>query len=1633
MRNEYRSLTEYAQLGVGDDVLRLGEKSISLMVALSQARTTSQALSIIHLATCDMLESSVSVIVIKTLEEMFSPQSDCDDTPAWLDLLRSVRDNWTKCITSESFKHVSRVLGLLVVAGLCDKADVTFDIGTYRLIEPSLCSEHMNAADVADAVFKTVVYFAETGYACFQSRSLQPLLMSRAELLELDTEYGTIISWWDLVKNGNLEKVHNVTDAEFDRRLGLLTDRVTAMLPSLTGFEKKLVADKHLRLLQMRNDYVTMKLSCGMRKAPFVIKLFGKSSQGKTTYGEQVIQALLVSAGLPTERDYRVSYNVADKYMSTMKTNCVVMTLDDFANTKSDFMDQSPTQVLINVCNNQPCYANMADLAQKGKVFIEPRLVLINTNKEDLDAGIYSNCPYSIQRRPNIDIELEAKHEFQYVIDGKACGVDPAKVAAWNMMHEKTATFDDIWNITIKKAVEPEKLSTIAKYKVVEHNGKELSKVSFNEALNYIIDMYHRHDAAQNAIMDKTSNINEQLELCPIPGCKQIKGCCHAHNFNTQFGFDDIRNMWNSNAESFAEFRRTVMHHERWAWLEELPDFGLFNCFSYFGGYLQTFRSFAMLSIMNWFSSCFLTCISWCICGPCMVVFTTIIVTCWSTIQQKYICRMFWQTRLGRFVNTIRFSEITTTFRSRMATRCMAACALIGSLVGLSLVYKTWRQVKAQGALEPETEQDIKERAGETNVWAQVAIRPLPATSKSRTTLKDQLRVMLEKNLTYVTILGKGGVKLKANALFLNTGVAVLPNHYFKEAGSDDLDCIFRKVNPEACGGKFRARVSRLASYHVPGTDLCICYVASGGSFKKLIDYLPRAKIVNHSFEMLYRNIDGDVTCAKGLADVRITGNSTGTDFVGSVYKNFTMNTFGGLCGAVQYSVGTSRMITGIHLGGIDNTPRGCSCPLYYSNYEDALKHIKNVPGVLLGGDEGIFEPKVYDKDVTLDKPLHPKDPINYMPHNSQVEYYGSCPGFVTASSDVKVTKISGDIIDVCDVPNIYRGPKINPNWYGWQTCLANLANPGKMFDLEVLKTAVLDYESVLLPLFKDEKFEPLRPLTDMENTNGIPGIQFIDSINMATAKGFPLTGNKRDIIYSVDDEKYPDGVQFEQFVLDYVKDCEDRYARGERCHMIIKGCVKDEILTKDKCRIFYGNPLALTFLIRRYFLPIIRVLQLNPIKSECAVGVNCYGPEWKQLYSSVVKHGTDRLVGGDYGKYDQKLPSQIILAALRILIDFAREAGYSERDLTIMESMSADIAFAKVAFNGSLIGFTEGTHISGNSLTAVLNGIMGSLNARVYYYSTRKTERNFREMVSFMTYGDDNVGSVSKECDTFTIKGMSTFLGEHGQVYTMPDKESELVDFLPLEEFEFLKRVNKYLPEIDCNVGCLLEKSIFKSLHCYIRGRKAPLTEDEACAQNIDTALREFFNHGRDMYEMRRKQLAEVAGRNQIKHLCSRLDVDYDTCVSEWREKYMGIKMEKAEERFSSQSGSEINLYEKVEAEIPMKLIGVNIPVALHSFGEIDMLFERTVHGKSFVLVVEIKHSKSRSNVAKGCMQVIKQVRALREMRPDVSYVGIVVSHRGTKVVVRNMEDEDSWFDMFTRQSLTTLSIVHDRPFMYI
>jgi hypothetical protein len=1410
------------------------------------------------------------------------------------------------------FSHFSKLLGLIVTLELCKVSDVTFCIKEYKIWEPDMKVVHGNAVDIFDAALSTVTFFVENLSLCWKEKSLRPLLINDKAAAELDEEYANVVMWWELVKNGNLKRVAEMSEQEFDRRLETLTTKLRNLIGTLKSFEKKILQDKFMRLLKIKNDYITMKISSGVRKSPYCIELFGASSQGKTTFGEQIVQALLTSAGLPTGKEYQASYNASDKFMSTWTTDKLVLLIDDMANDKSNFVERPPTRVIIDVCNNQPFYANMADLDSKGKVFVEPELCIVTTNVKDLDARTYSNCPYSIQRRMHVVITVEAKQEFQYTVDGKPQGIDPAKVAAFNRDKPDMA-FDDIWELTLEKAVCPAKLSVGAGYAPIVHKGKKLEKISFREAVQYLIEDYHSHTAAQENILDRMKK-RQDIKLCGVDGCRQICGWCDKHkdHLDKQFGEEIVESIQGAGAIVTNRIKRDLFGLDtaiegaatlaimgsakyfarHWDWMSLVPTPWLSN---------DKFQQGMMWLHKDKLKNSYIrkTCLLWGSIFGAMyygrnadrsvkLSLGTAMITAGVTVQKSMVSvvkRDFARELVDR--NTI--APVLKEWRDKHVNNICKACAIVGALYGISRVYKAWRKINPQGSLEPKTEEEVRQRDSEKNVWTSVHVRDLPLSPLAANTTSEQLLGLVEKNLVYGSVV-VGEKVLRVNGLFLTSNIVVIPNHYFE---CPVLDVTFRKRNPDTSGGKFAVRLSLAQSVLLPDSDIRVCYAASGGSFKDLRKYLPTDDLSTVEFALRWRDKSGEVTEASGLADVGSTSNGA-ADFVGLIYRSLTIDTFKGMCGAVLVSK-RKPLILGIHLGGRAGTPKGCAGIMSKSTIEQALTKLRAIEGVVLSGSAEQFETQVLGVKVLTGTTLHPKSPLNYMPEDSQVEFFGTCPGMSTFRSNVQVTKMSEHVTDVLDVPNIYGPPVVEPQYFGWQTCLANLAVPAHPYDPELLIMAIKDYKEDMLPLFRNRLWKDARPLTDHENLCGIPGKKFIDAIPLNTSIGYPLGGTKRRFVTELEPTlEKPNNRVFDEEIVDEIARCEECYRRGERAYTIAKACKKDEVLSKPKCRIFYGNPIALTFLVRKYFLPILRVMQFNPKTSECAVGINSHGPEWQELHEHIFHFGEDRLIGGDYGKYDQKLPSQLIFAALRIMIDFARECDYSEEDLTIMEAMAGDLVYAVIAYNGDLIGLTEGTHISGNSLTVIINGICGSLNLRCFFYSEYPaadfaTRMKFRDYVKLVTYGDDNIGSVNPEIDRFTIKGASEFLAKYGQTYTMPDKESELLDFLPPEEFEFLKRKSVFVPELGVHVGALIDKSCYKMLHCYLRDKSSPLTEEHACAQNVDTALREWFNHGRDKYELRRNQLSEIAGRTGIRHLCTELDITFDERVDLWKAKYEG------------------------------------------------------------------------------------------------------------------------------------------------
>lgn len=1520
--------------------------------------------------------------------------------------VRDIKDNWSAIKSCANFSRISQLLGVVVSLGFCSLTNLDFSIAGFKLIDTKFIKVHESCIDIFDATLDSIAFLVDGAYECFRQRSLRPLLVDDLRAVEMDDEYNFIISAWSLIITGNAREQLDVDANEFDSRLEKLLGRMKFLLASLKGFDKKVLNDKIMKLLNIKNDFVTMQISSGVRRAPFTIEAFGESSQGKTTILDQLIDALLTSQELDTDKSRQATINASDKFMSTWKSDNLVAKLDDMCNTKCNFVEKAPTQWVIDLCNNEPFYAPKADLESKGKVFVKPEIVTISTNKKDLDAYTYSHCPYSIQRRPHLVVTVRAKDCFQRFVNGISCGIDHDKIAEYDRDHPN-AIYDDIWDVDIERAIKPEELESIADYTPYIYKGKKMTNVSMQQLLEVSIYEFNKHRKHQFSIIDKMMRRRNDVELCgritKEGRCINIKGMCPIHdtkykplpnsdpiariiddeddnddpftNFNKmmdetmncaqkqsrkrrhdkalkrmsqQFGLDAITESLQNNklARWFQpelqtpkrcdgvlgscydkckfDLRNAIdvySHNTLWS-LEKMTTSILYGAAI---GYLNKLNCFSLIppQLFNYFPL-----------NKCLnyVVKTTSLDTIrryqsYGTYACIGVTSLLLKTKkfglasampivwLGSQAlissgveKTVRekllersdvIAPMVAKVKSEYGMKIIGGCCALGVLMLLRTAYKKYQAMETQGNIIDPSVDDIQDRDSETNPWAHLVSRPSDHSEKAKTTTVNQMQNIIDKNLMHALITYDDMVA-KASVLFIRTNYFILPYHYINKQNTFKIE--FLKQNPNCVGGRFQERVEPTNTYRIPNTDLGVIYCATGGSFKDLSPYLLNDFPWKHTFNMLYRQKSGQLLVGDGVAEKKYVNNEF-CGFDGLLYKNLSFNTFDGLCGAVMYTTGNSTSITGFHVGGIAGEPVGCAAMLSKSDWDQAFNYFKGKNFTCQVGCEGNFRHTVLGKQIMLDDQNVPtKSPMKYLPENATIEYKGRCLGAITSNSNLVKTSMCHLVEEVLEKPCIYRQPKFKPEWWGWQTCLSNLAIPARSLPYHLVERSIEDYIKPLETLIQKEQWSMnLKPLNDQENLLGIPGCRFVDAIKKNTSIGAPLTGAKAKHMIQIEStEAYPHNFVLTDQIMEEINYYISEYKQGRRVYSLIKASKKDEAQTKEKCRIFYANSVALTWVIRKYYLPLIRFLQFNPTISECAVGINSESREWEQLHEYMTKY--DNLFGGDYSKYDQKIPAQLLLSAFKILTRLASYCNYTEEELFIMQTLSADVVYAYIMFNGDLVSLISGTHISGNSLTVILNGIVGSLNLRCVFFHNNPNLIKFRDSCNMITYGDDNAGSV-KNGVKFGIKTISKFLEEYGQTYTMPDKESELVEYIEPEDFDFLKRKTVYIPEIDCHVGALSEESIVKALYMRIPSKDSDLSEDLQNAMNIDGVLRDAFFHGREKFDQYKVKMRELAAKAGVTTKCTQLNLTFDMGVHNWKMNYDPEYAKAHEEKYTNSS----------------------------------------------------------------------------------------------------------------------------------
>jgi hypothetical protein len=139
----------------------------------------------------------------------------------------------------------------------------------------------------------------------------------------------------------------------------------------------------------------------------------------------------------------------------------------------------------------------------------------------------------------------------------------------------------------------------------------------------------------------------------------------------------------------------------------------------------------------------------------------------------------------------------------------------------------------------------------------------------------------------------------------------------------------------------------------------------------------------------------------------------------------------------------------------------------------------------------------------------------------------------------------------------------------------------------------------------------------------------------------------------------------------------------------------------------------------------------------------------------------------------------------------------------------------------------------------------------------------DFGDHVALLTYGDDNMMSVSAERPNFHHTSIAAALGEVGVTYTMADKEAESVPYVPMSEVTFLKRAWRFCDEENVWLAPLEMESVHKML-CVIVESKT-VTLGEQMADIIRSAHSEMFFHGETKFRKWDELLKRLISENDM------------------------------------------------------------------------------------------------------------------------------------------------------------------------
>jgi len=1451
------------------------------------------------------LSSSIYKLISKLCFSKPKQEPQSLDFKVYVNKLMSMKN-------SVLFSKITEGLSICIAFGFIDPINIT--VKNIKLFTCKASQIGQDSTDFVSYVLELLVYFFDIGHQMFLGNYER--LFDMNELSKIDDDLIHLKTYLPSIQIGSYELETNFSIEHYHSRLIETIESLKILSSSIKDRTyRSLIQAKLTSAYQLLVLFDQSKPLAGLREAPFSISFFGESSVGKSSCAKMILTNVLQFNDKLCDDSHICTIQPMDKFYSTYKANTTGVIIDDLCNTRHEKAVVDPAQLLISIINNIPYYAPKAESHEKGKINVRPAVVVTTSNVQNLEAHIWSNEPISVVRRMRYHIVVRVRPEYTTNRGLDSSKVTDAEIINLKENGIQDLWFFDVKYVERYYNGTREDW----RFTIVEHEGKPMCNISMYELLAFLNKQSKAHFIEQKQFVDlcKDSGLrHKNCKVCCYPSCKCI---CTKPDDSVQGGFfsiidsyceylgkkaaDYILYSWCKILPGYFEnlfmspvLKLAILGYMKRNYLNvinympySVRETDFYRTVHYYSHRHKIYRNILLFGAVVILPCCYYVDFRRPWEKEKMLGFGLL-----STIT-------VYRYTYSNIMDDLQKAPLNTIVPHIQSHHAISKIFKIGVSISVAiLTLKTFKsfylairgRIKEQsdkeeskpddglhGNLTPESYGNIQDRDSEVNCWSKTTEKFTRNLNTQTMVCKDLINA-IRPNILNLVMMNDEFTGVSIGCVALKSNVFCCPLHFFKKdknifgawrdsnikpAKKESANMYKLKLvkHDGESGNYFSATIDYNDVVQIGNLDLCIFKLYSGGSFPDILKYCHFMENAAPTMT-IKRNRTGTLVEGSAYAIHCPTSYSVPGSFlfpktfeIQGGKATYDISTTCGDCMMVHVRNTVSPSIIGFHISGSSGTKKGSYTMFTKDQMDIALGKLDTIHKIFTPHAGSFLNMNRLGTMIKVDSEIPDRAPVNYIKEHNYI-IRGNLDCQVSYFTEIKPTFMCSKVERIFGVDNIYGGPKYGPQRYKpWYTFLSSSAFNDNVMDTSLLKLSIDDYVNPLKDaLIKYDKHEIMKPLTHEEIINGVPGKRFIDHINFNSSIGYPLKGKKIKYMEGIPTQYDFAEKELFQLEFDTMRNC---YLQGERYYPIFKASLKDEPIpkTKDKVRVFQAADITLQYGWRKYGLPLLRFLSMHPILSECAVGVNPYNDEWDQLHNHLTFNGTnnDRIVAGDYKAWDQKLPSQLVMAAFEVIVRLAKMIPtYTYEDILMIQGLATDTTYYLSHFNGTLIEFNNGLP-SGHNLTAHINSISNSLLLRYGYYLF-KNPAPFRENCHAITYGDDFENGVHPRVKNFDHLKYKSVVDGLGMTLTMPDKTSDPVPFLNIDHCDFLKR-RSVKCEIDNKYyGALEFNSMMRSL--LVRG-KTSVSEREHAHSVIRGFIHDLSFHPKEFYEDKISMIREL------------------------------------------------------------------------------------------------------------------------------------------------------------------------------